>query len=54
MHKAAQTLDRAERSTHPIHDTFATRAAAPLLQAGDSVLIVILASRRTTPPIQSP
>jgi hypothetical protein len=51
---AAETLDRAERSTHPIHDAFATRAAAPFDQAGDSVLIAILASRRGTPPIQSP
>lgn len=50
----AETLGRAERRTHPMHDAFATRAAVPLGPAGDSVLIAIPAPRTGTPPIQSP
>jgi hypothetical protein len=51
---AAKTLGGAERTTHPMHDAFATRAAAPFSQAGDAVLIAIPAPRRGTPSIQSP
>ncbi len=49
-----QALGHSERSTHPIHGAFATRAAAPFGKVGDSVLSAIRAPRRGTPPIQSP
>jgi hypothetical protein len=49
-----EPLGRAEWSTHPIRDAFATRAAASFGQAGNAVLIAIPAPRRGTPPIQSP
>lgn len=51
---AAETLGCAERSTHPMHEAFATRAAAPFDQADDAVLIAIPAPRTGSPPIQSP
>ncbi|AWI81088.1 hypothetical protein CEW87_18015 [Parazoarcus communis] len=49
---AAATLGGAERSTHPLCDAFATRAAAPFDQADDAVLIAIPAPRTGSPPIQ--
>lgn len=51
---AAETRGRAQQSTHPGPDAFATHAAAPLVQAGDAVLIAIPAPRHGPPPIQSP
>jgi hypothetical protein len=51
---AAEALACAEWSTHPIHDAFATRAAAPVDQAGNAVPVAIPPPRHATPPIQSP
>jgi hypothetical protein len=50
----AETPGRAQRHTHLRPDAFATRGAAPLVQAGESGSIAIPAPCRGTAPIQSP
>jgi hypothetical protein len=51
---ATEMLGCTERSTHPINDAVASRAATSFGLADNSVLIAIPASRRGMPPIQSP
>ena len=51
---AAEMLGGAERSTYPLHDAFATRAATPFRPARDAGRIALPATSRSTSPIQSP